>query len=487
MTTPSLFRHRNFSLLFGADTISQVGTQVSNLALPLVAVLALHASEFETGLLAAAQTAAFLLVGLPAGVWVDRMPRRRILVSADLVRAVLLASVPLAWWFGGLSLLQLYVVALGSGLATVFFDVAYQSYLPSLVGRDRLMDGNAKLEIVRNSAQIAGPAVGGGLIQLLTAPIAVVLDAVSFLGSALMLGRIDATEQVPDRSERRGLLKEIGEGLRYVASHRILRLIAASTALANFANGMMAAVEMIFLTRVVGLSPGAIGVLFSVVSVGGLTGAALVGPMSRRVGSARIIWLSIMVTTPFTALVPLTEPGWRISLFAIGAFVQSIGVVLYNVGQVTFRQSVTPERMLGRMNATMRFLVWGTLPLGGLAGGLLGEQFGARATLWVVVGITVLAVVPPVLSPLRTMRDLPPVPDPDGPGTEDQAAGEAAEVPLIGEAATGIPVTERPVPADDPASGPAPDPVSDGDPGPAPDGTSTRDDTGPRPGSAGDS
>ncbi|MEU9830718.1 MFS transporter [Streptosporangium sp. NPDC048047] len=535
MTTPSLFRHRNFSLLFGADTISQIGTQVSTLALPLVAVLALHASPFETGLLAAAQTAAFLLVGLPAGVWVDRMPRRRILVGADVVRAVLLASVPLAWWFDALSLPQLYGVALGTGLATVFFDVAYQSYLPSLVGRDRLMEGNAKLEIVRNSAQIAGPAVGGGLIQLLTAPVAVVLDAVSFLGSALMLGRIDATEQVPDRSERRGLLKEIGEGLRYVVSHRILRLIAASTALANFANGMMVAVEMIFLARVVGLSPGAIGVLFSVVSVGGLTGAALVGPMSRRIGSARIIWLSIMVTSPFTALVPLTEPGWRVSLFAIGAFIQSIGVVLYNVGQVTFRQSVTPERMLGRMNATMRFLVWGTLPIGGLVGGLLGEQFGARATLWVVVGVTLLAVVPPVLSPLRTMRDLPEVPDPDGPGTEgpaagpmaeqpaaeepaagdpaaegppsgrpakeraagggtvteDQATGEAAaEVPLIGETVAGIPVTERPAPAHDPASGPVPgsvpahDPASDpvsgsapaGDPGR--DGTSVRDDTG---------
>lgn len=204
MKPPSLFRHRNFMLLFGADTVSQLGTQISMLALPLVAVLALEASEFETGLLVAAETAAFLLVGLPAGVWVDRMRRRRILITADVVRGALLASVPIAWWLDALSLPQLYVVALGMGLATVFFDIAYQSYLPSLVGRDQLMDGNAKLEIVRSAAGVAGPSVGGGLVQVLTAPVAVLADAVSFLGSALFLWRIDATEQTPDPAAGRG-------------------------------------------------------------------------------------------------------------------------------------------------------------------------------------------------------------------------------------------------------------------------------------------
>ncbi|MGV9771705.1 MFS transporter [Streptosporangium sp. NPDC003464] len=407
MKPPSLFRHRNFMLLFGADTVSQLGTQISMLALPLVAVLALEASEFETGLLVAAETAAFLLVGLPAGVWVDRMRRRRILITADVVRGALLASVPIAWWLDALSLPQLYVVALGMGLATVFFDIAYQSYLPSLVGRDQLMDGNAKLEIVRSAAGVAGPSVGGGLVQVLTAPVAVLADAVSFLGSALFLWRIDATEQTPDPAGRQGLLKEIGEGLRYVATHRILRMISASTATANFTSGMMAAVEMIFLTRVVGLAPGAIGLLFSAAALGGLTGAAIVGTVSRRVGTARIIWLSVLATAPFMLLVPLSGPGWKTSLFAVGMFMHGVGVVLYNVSQVSFRQGVTPEHMLGRMNATMRFVVWGTLPLGGLAGGVLGELFGARATLWISVVLALLAVVPLLLSPLRTMRDLP--------------------------------------------------------------------------------
>lgn len=394
-------------LLFSADTISQFGTQISLLALPLVAVLALGASELETGLLIAAETAAFLLVGLPAGVWVDRMRRRRILIIADLVRGALLASVPITWWLGALTLPHLYGVALGMGLATVFFDIAYQSYLPSLVGRDQLVDGNAKLEIVRSAAGVAGPGAGGGLIQVLTAPVAVLADAVSFLGSALFLWRIDAAEQTPDPAARRGLLKEIGEGLRFVAAHRILRMIAASTATANFTNGMLAAVEMIFLTRVLGLSPGAIGLLFSAAALGGLVGAAIVGTVSRRAGTARIIWLSILVTGPFLLLVPLSGPGWGTSLFAIGMFMNGVGVVLYNVSQVSFRQSVTPEHMLGRMNATMRFVVWGTLPLGGLAGGVLGEIFGARTTLWISVLLALLAVVPLLLSPLRTMRDLP--------------------------------------------------------------------------------
>ena len=394
-------------LLFGADTISQIGTQVSLLALPLVAVLALKASEFETGLLFAAGTAAFLLVGLPAGVWVDRMRRRQILIVADLVRGVLLVSVPIAWWLGGLTLPHLYVVALGTGVATVFFDIAYQSYLPSLIGRDRLPDGNAKLEIVRASSGVAGPGVSGVLIQVLTAPVAVLVDAVSFLGSALFLWRIDAVEQVPDRAARRSLVKEIGEGLRFVATHRILRMIAASTATANFSNGMLAAVEMIFVVRVVGLSPGVIGLLFMAPALGALVSVTIVGPVSRRVGTARIIWLSVLVSAPFMLLIPLTGPGWGISFFAIGAFMQGIGVVLYNVNQVSFRQSVTPEHMLGRMNATMRFVVWGTLPLGGLAGGILGEFFGARTTLWVSAVLALLAVVPLLLSPLRTMRDLP--------------------------------------------------------------------------------
>lgn len=402
-----LLRHRGFALLFGADTISQVGTQVSMVALPLVAVVALHASPFEMGLLVAAETAAFLLIGLPAGVWVDRLPRRPILIIGDLARAFLLASVPVAWWLGVLSMPQLYVVGLCVSVATVFFDVAYQSYLPSLVEREQIVEGNAKLEIVRSGAQVAGPGAAGWLVQLVTAPVAIVVDAISFLLSGLLLAGIRSDRDVPARDERRGLVREIGEGLAFVLRHPILRMIAACTASANLANAMNNALSVLFLINVVGITPGVMGLLFSVAGVGGLVGAALVGPMSRWAGSARTIWLSSLLTTPFILLVPLAAQGWRLGLYAFAWFVVSVGIVVYNVSQVSFRQAITPDHLLGRMNATMRFIVWGTLPLGALIGGVLGEHLGVVPAVWIACALTPLSVIPLLLSPLRRMRDLP--------------------------------------------------------------------------------
>jgi predicted MFS family arabinose efflux permease len=394
-------------LLFGADTITQLGTHVGRIALPLVAVLALNASPFETGLLIAAQTAAFLLIGLPAGAWVDRLPRRPILITSDLARAALFASVPIAWWLDALTLPHLYGVALGSGLATVFFDVAYQSYLPSLVDRDQLVDGNAKLEIIHSGAEVGGRGVGGWLVQLLGAPVAVLIDAVSFLGSALLLWRIDAVESIPDRAERRSLLKEIGEGLRFVLSHRILRMITACTAVSNFGSGIVGAVELIFLTRIVGLSPGVIGMLFAVAGIGGLVGATLIRPLNGWIGSARIIWVITIVTTPFALLTPFTAQGWGILFYAVSGFVITLGAVVYNVAQLSFRQAITPERMLGRMNASVRCIVWGALPLGGIVGGVLGEWVSVTTALWIGLAGGLVSVIPLLLSPLRTMRDLP--------------------------------------------------------------------------------
>ncbi|MGW4470447.1 MFS transporter [Nonomuraea sp. NPDC004354] len=402
-----LLRHRGFLLLFGADTISQVGTQVSMVALPLVAVVALRATPFEMGLLVAAETAAFLLIGLPAGVWVDRLRRRPILITGDLARAALLASVPVAWWLGVLSMPQLYVVGLCVSVATVFFDVAYQSYLPSLVERDRIVEGNAKLEIVRSGAQVAGPGAAGWLVHLVTAPVAILVDAVSFLLSGLLLAGIKGDRDTPARDERRGLVREIGEGLAFVLRHPILRMIAACTASANLANAMNNALAVLFLINVVGVSPGVMGLLFSAAGVGGLAGAALVGPVSRWAGSARTIWLSALLTSPFMLLVPLAAQGWRLGLYVLAWFVVSAGIVVYNVSQLSFRQAITPDHLLGRMNATMRFIVWGTLPLGALIGGVLGERLGVVAALWIACALTPLSVIPLLLSPLRTMRDLP--------------------------------------------------------------------------------
>jgi MFS family permease len=402
-----LLREHDFRQLFVADTISQLGTQISMLALPLVAVLALHASPFEVGLLAACETAAFLLVGLPAGAWVDRMRRRNVLIGGDLGRAVVLGSVPVAWWLGGLSMPQLYAVGLLNGVLTVFFDVAYQSYLPHLVGRANLVEGNAKLEAVRGVNQIAGPTVAGLVIQWLTAPVAVAVDAVSFLGSALFVGLIRKREPLPERKPDAHLGREIGEGLRFVLGNRLLRSIAMCTGSSNLLSAITAAMVIVLFARDLRLSPGTIGFVMSFGAVGGLIGALTATKVAAWLGQGPAIWVPIAVSGPFGLLIPLAQRGWLLWAAAFGFLVYWFGAVVYNIGQVSFRQGLTPERLLGRMNATMRFLVWGTLPLGGLLGGVLGDTIGVRPALWVAAIGGLFTFLPVFLSPLRTMRELP--------------------------------------------------------------------------------
>jgi MFS family permease len=373
-----LLWHRDFRLLWVGDTISQLGTEVSVLALPLVAVLYLDASTFEVGVLTALQFAPFLLIGLPAGAWCDRVRRRPVMIAGDLIRAALLASIPIAAATGVLSVGQLFGVALLHGIATVFFDVSYQSYLPSLVGRDGLVEGNAKLQASQSVAQVAGPTLGGFLVQMFTAPFAVLADAVSFVVSAVCVGGIRTAEPYPERPERRHLGKEIGEGLGFVLRHPILRMIAATTGTSNLFNSAFFAIAVVFLVRGLHLSAGVIGVLMSAGSVGGILGALSASVIARRIGQARTIWLSLAATAPFGLLIPLAQPGAGLALFAVGTFTFSFGAVVYNVAQVSFRQALCPPRLLGRMNATVRFLVWGTMPLGGLLGGALGTWIGLR-------------------------------------------------------------------------------------------------------------
>lgn len=400
-----VLRLQGFRMLLGSVVVSEVGTQVSLVAMPLVAVLTLSASPFQVGLLTTAERAAFLLIGLPAGVWVDRMRRRSVMVTTDVLRGIVLLSIPIAAWLGALSIWQLYGVALALGVATVFFDVSAQSYLPFLIGRERLLEGNARLETVRVTGQIAGPGVGGGLVQLVTAPIAILADATSYLGSAVFLAGIRSAEPKPRPSERRGLWPEIREGLAFVLRNPILRAICGCTATANLFSAMGTAVEIVFLVRVIGLSAGQIGLLMTAAPLGGLIGGLILPRLSKRIGTARAIWAGF-VSWSFGVLMPLAEPGWRAGLFAVGMFMFSLGAMLYNVSQITFRQSATPEEMLGRVNATIRCIVWGTLPLGGLIGGALGETLGLRLAMWVSVLGCLLACVPLLLSPLRRMRDM---------------------------------------------------------------------------------
>ncbi|MET8848690.1 MFS transporter [Amycolatopsis sp. NPDC004625] len=403
----SLFRHADFRRLFAGDTASQFGVFVGNTAVPLLAAVTLAATPFEMGLLTAAETLAFLLIGLPAGVWVDRLRRRRVMLTADFIRFALLLSVPVSWWAGVLTLAQLLVVVLFVGIATVFFDIAYQSYLPSLVGREHLMEGNAKLQAVQSTAQIAGPSAAGVLVQLVNAASTVLVTSLGFLTSALCLLRIRTREPVPERDGHARLLPQIAEGLRFVFSDKPLRAIVGTTATANFFGGAFAAVQVLFLTRTVGLPPAAVGVLLAIGGAGGILGALCSAAVTRRLGQSRAIWLVPLVTMPGHLLIPLAGPDWRLGLAGLGLVAGGFGIIVYNVAQVSYRQAICPDRLLGRMNASVRFVVWGTLPLGGLLGGALGEGLGLRGAMWVAVAGEVASVLWVVCSPLRKMRDLP--------------------------------------------------------------------------------
>jgi MFS family permease len=403
-----LLRQNGFRNLFLADAVSQAGTQVSLLALPLVAVVVLHASNFAVGVLEACATLAFLLVGLPAGAWVDRMRRRRVLITSDLVRAALLASVPVAWAFDRLSLVQLGVVALLAGVCTVFFDVAYQSCLPDLVGREHLVEGNAKLEAARATSQIVGPTGAGFLIQAVTAPFAVAVDALSFAASAFFVGRIAAREERPPRSPDRHLGREIGEGLRFVLGNRLLRAIALAVATFNLLASAQTAMLVVLLARDLRLPAGAIGVFYSVGSAGALLGALTARRIAARLGQGPAIWIPVALCVPCQLVVPLAQRGWLLWAAAAAYLVIWAAVSVTNITQVSFRQVVTPEPLLGRMNATMRFLVWGTMPVGAFLGGVLGQAIGARATLWTTAAAFALPLLPLLASPLRTTRELTP-------------------------------------------------------------------------------
>jgi len=404
---PGLWHHADFRRLWIGETVSHFGTAISQLALPLVAILTLHASTFEVGLLTAVEMSAFLVVGLPAGAWVDRMRFRLVLIVNDAIRALALASIPLAAAFDGLTIGQLYAVALVTSVSTVFFDVAYQSYLPELVSRDELVDGNAKLQASESVSQIAGPGLGGLIIQALTAPYAILLDAASFVWSAGWITAIRTRPAKRPPPAERHLGREIAEGFTFVVRHPILRAIAACTALWNFFAAIGMAVFYVLLARTLHLSAGVIGAINAVSAVGGLLGSFVAGRVAARLGQGPAIWISILVSAPTGLVAPFLQRNWTLVLMVVAQLLFWVSTVVYNVTQVSFRQAVCPPHLLGRMNATIRFLVWGVLPLGGLLGGVLGATIGVRATLLVAALGAFLPVLPVVASPLRRMRELP--------------------------------------------------------------------------------
>jgi Na+/melibiose symporter-like transporter len=402
-----LLRQRDFRHLWAADLISQLGTRVSFLAVPLLAVSTLHASAFEVSLLRTFQTVAYLLIGLQVGAWCDRIRCRPVLVVADLGRAVALGSVPLAAALGVLGIGQLYVVVFVVGVLTVFFDVAHQTYLPRLVERPRLIEGNARLQGNMSVAAVAAPTLAGYLVQWFTGAGGVLADAASYLWSALWLRSIRGPEQAPPREGSARMREEIRVGLRLVSGDPILRAIAGSTATFCLAQAIYTAIIVVFLVRVVHLSPAAIGLLNTAGLTGALVAAFATRPLAALFGQARLMWMTVLVNAAGFVLVPLTGPGARLAFFAVGGFVTSFGIITSNIVQVSFQQARCPAHLLGRLNAAVKFLMWGTISLGSVLGGVLAGLVGLRATLWTAAVIVGLSTLWLLLSPLRHMRDLP--------------------------------------------------------------------------------
>jgi hypothetical protein len=393
--------------LWSAQSISQLGSQVSNLALPLVAVIALNASAFRVALLGTIEMLPFLLFALPAGVWVDRLARRPILVAADIGRALALGSVPLAAVVGHVTIWQLYIVGFVTGTLTVFFDVAYQSYLPSLVTKEQLVEGNSKLELSRSGAQIAGPGLAGLLIGAITAPYAVAVDAASFAASALLAASIRTREAVRERAAERSMRREILEGLRYLFGDPRWRSLAAYVATFNFGTGMTGPLLLVYAVRRQGLSPAELGLVFMLGNIGWLLGAVVAKRATQLIGTGGTLALGGALGSAPLFLWPLAPHDLAVVFIVASLALSSFGIVLFNIPGISLYQTLVPERLLGRMNASRRWLVWGVIPLGSLIGGVLASTIGLRTTLIVGCAISTASSLFLLSKPIRTIATVP--------------------------------------------------------------------------------
>jgi len=405
-----LWRNPEFVKLWASLTITSYGAQITNLALPLTAAVLLHASPWEMGVLIALETLPFALVSLHAGVLIDRVRKLPIVIVADIGRGVALLAIPVAAYSGMLSIEILYGVGFLIGVQNVVGGAAYQVLLAQMAGRHRLVEANAKVALGETSAALVGPGLAGGLIQLVTAPFAIVVDAVTFFVSAVMLRRIRTPHDVPHPGPKASVSAEIKEGLALVRNNQTLLALAVLAGLWQILHHMQLAVLILFATRELGLSAGAIGVVYVFGGVGCVLASAFAQRLSARLGVGPVIVHGLALTAlAWQAFGLISGPVW-VATIALGCamLVLDFGAVLWGINYLALRQAITPDRLLGRMTATMRFLTVAAAPLGSLAGGALATAIGLRPTLLTigVLGLLLLAGAM-VWSPVRRHREMP--------------------------------------------------------------------------------
>jgi MFS family permease len=405
-----LWRQADFVKLWAARAISLVGSGVTMLALPLTAVTVLEATPAQMGVLEAAGALPALLLGLFAGAWVDRRRRRPILIGADLGRAALLTLIPIAAILHRLCVEHLVVIAFALGMLNLSFGVAHGPFLLSLVGREKLVEGNSKLQMSRSVAELVGPGLAGALVAWVTAPLAIAVDVLSSLASGLLLGLIRAPEPAPDPlTQQQSVWRQIGDGLRLVANDRTLRAIAGCIGTLGLFNSILEAIFILYVTRELEIGPGLLGLIFAVSSVGFLIGALLPGWASRRFGLGPSIIGGILLAALSDLLIPLaggTVP-LVVTILVMSSGFFGLGLTVFNVGQASLQQAVTPNYLQGRVNATMGVIGSASGPLGGLLGGTLGTILGLRTTLALAAVGEILSVAWLLSSPLRSLREQP--------------------------------------------------------------------------------
>jgi MFS family permease len=405
---PPLLRQPEFLKLWAAQSISQLGDQVTLLALPLVAVLTLDASAAQMGFLVAAELMPHLLFSLFAGVWIERVQsRRRLMIVADIARAALLVSIPVAAAFGVLTFPQLYAVAFAVGTFAVMFDVSWSTLFVSVVPRRDVVDANSKFSLSRSVSFVAGPSIAGFLVQLLTAPVTLLVDAFSYLGSALFLGRISATEP-PLEEERNGIIRRLSEGFRFVLRDELIRPELLCVATINLFNFVFHAIFVLYATRELHVRPGLLGLILGAGAVGGIVGALFARRIERAIGIGPAFTLgSVLFPLPLV-LVPLASGSDLVIALMLGAaeFLCSVGVMILDVNAGSLMLFRTPDRLRARMAGTFRFVNYGVRPIGALLGGALGTAIGLQTTLWIGVLGALLGVVWLLASPIPRLREV---------------------------------------------------------------------------------
>ena len=395
-------------VFWAGTTISDVGSAIRFLALPLTAIQVLGAGATEMGVLVALGQAPVPLFGLFAGVWVDRLRRRPLMIIAELGRALLLATIPAAAAMGVLTMAQLYLVAFVVGALTVFFDLGITSYLPSLVPRAQLLEGNAKLQMTGQVAAIAGRSGGGALIQVLTAPIAILIDAASYLVSALSLLLIRKSERARTGASGPGLWREIGDGLRLAFREPAIRAMTIASTIGSLGGSFQQTVLLLFLANALGLSPLWIGLITGTAAIAALAGTQLAAPAAERIGPGPALIVGSFLWFVGAALVPLAGlAAPAIPLLLAAQLFTGLATTLYSINQISLRQLITPDALLGRVNATRRVFVFGVIPIGALAAGALGEAIGLRPTLAIGAALSLSSAGYALASPLRTIRTQP--------------------------------------------------------------------------------